>query len=94
MQTVHVSSEQLKTIKSLASEWDGHERWLPKLDRYLWEQDIPPNEDCSPQDPSSYRFLAGGVDHIDVSRQFIVIHDRCMQRGSFTDDGTTKFVCA
>lgn len=90
MQKVRVSPEQLETIKSIAFEWDSNARWLPKLDNYLWEQDIRINEYTSPLEPSSYRFLAGGVDHIDETPDTITIYDRCCNEV----DGTTCFIAS
>lgn len=85
---VYVNPEQFQSIVALCGEWDGNARWLPNLDRYLWDNDIRPNETASPEWPSGYRFLAGGVDHIDVTRRSVTIHDRCMNGV----DGTTQFV--
>jgi len=90
--TIHVTTQQLRDIKNIADTWNGHNRWIPALDQYLWEEDIRPTDDAVPSFPSSYRFLAGGVDHIDVASGSITVHDRCLQTGSGTIDGTTKFI--
>lgn len=92
---VKVNKSQFSLIVALADQWDGNSRWLPDLERYLWEQDIRPNAAATPEWPDSYRFLAGGVDHIDKTARSITIFDRGMQhQGCQNEDGTTKFVRA
>jgi len=107
MINVYVTPEQLAVIKDLVSEWDSHARWLPKLDQYLWDEKIharwlpeldrslwEENIHATSQQPTwmeSYRFLAGGVDHIEEDSHSVTIHDRCMQTGGETLDGSMRF---
>ena len=91
---VRVTRTQLTQIRAITDQWDSSSRWLLDLDAYLWEEDIRPTEDATPSDPSSYRFLAGGVDHVDETRRSITVYDRGLQTSNTTIDGTTKFVAA
>lgn len=91
MYNVYVTPEQLDIIKDLVGEWDNHARWLPQLEKYLWEESIPVCPEAQQSDPSSYRFLAGGVDHIEGDAHSVTIHDRCLQTGGDTLDGSTRF---
>ena len=91
---VRVTRTQLTQIRAITDQWDSSSRWLPDLDRYLWEEDIRPTSTSVPSDPSSYRFLAGGVDHIDETSRSITVVDRGLQTSNTTIDGTTKFVAA
>lgn len=84
MTNIHVTREQLEEIKEITCGWNGHSRWLLPLDDYLMDLGIYHEE----------RFLAGGIDHIDETRDSVTVHDRCLATGSGTKDGTTKFVVA
>ena len=91
MLNVYVTPEQLTVIKDLVGEWDNHARWLPRLEKFLWEESIPVCADAQQDDPSSYRFLCGGVDRIEEDSHSVTIHDRCLQTGGDTLDGSTRF---
>ncbi len=92
MNKVKVTPRQLARIKEITDAWDGHVRWPAALGRYLWDYDIRPSEDANPAWPDSYKFLAGGIDHIDETETSITIHDRCMETSGGTIlDGTTRF---
>ena len=91
---VRVTRTQLVQIRAITDQWDSSSRWLPDLDAYLYQEDIRPTPTSVPSDPSSYRFLAGGVDHIDETSRSITVYDRGLQTNSGTIDGTTKFVAA
>jgi hypothetical protein len=89
---VRVTRTQLVQIRAITDQWDSSSRWLPELDLYLWEEDIRPTPESVPADPNSYRFLAGGVDHINETSRSITVVDRGLQTNNQTVDGTTKFV--
>lgn len=91
MNKVRVTSSQFFNIRELCSKWDENARWLPQLYEYLWEQDIRPVPEASPEWPTGYQFLAGGVDHIDYGSHYITVHDRCLCSGDSIQDGTTRF---
>ncbi len=88
---VYVTPDQFRAICALADTWDGNSRWLPALDTYLWDQGIQVLPESTPTEPSSYCFLAGGIDHIDQAENSVTFFDRCLQRGNGVLDGTTTF---
>ena len=91
MNKMYVTRLQLMEIKTITDHWTG-ERFMPALAEYLRDEEINTETDPDELFPE-YNFIAGGIDHIDDTRDSITIHDRCLQTsGGETLDGTTKFV--